>query len=133
MPIGYFIYRGDRTSCGGEVLEGEPTMSTYHIARAREGDRVTCGANGETYAISGGLSYFRSYGQRVAGSLDSVSGCPCRAQLIPSLRTMTYQQPESATVPTPNAPAVTATAQAQAQAPKSVAKPDGSAGFDRGR
>jgi hypothetical protein len=45
------------------------------------------------YVISGGLSYFRSHGQRVAGTLDSVSGFPCRSHLIPSVRAMTYQPP----------------------------------------
>ena len=103
MAIGYFIHRGDRTSCGGVVLDGEPSMTAPSLGRAREGDRVTCGANGETYVISGGLSYFRSHGQRVAGTLDSVSGCPCRAHLIPSVRAMTYQPPASAIVPQPAA------------------------------
>ena len=84
MAIRYFIYRGDRTSCGGVILEG---------------DRVTYGANAETYAISGGQSHFRSHGQRIADTLDSVSGCAYRARLIPSVHTVIYQRPASETIP----------------------------------
>ncbi|MDA8484863.1 PAAR domain-containing protein [Pseudomonas resinovorans] len=92
MAIGYFIHRGDRTSCGGVILEGEPNMT-------REGDRVTYGANGETYTISGGQSHFRSDGQRIADTLDSVSGCAYRARRIPSVHAVIYQRPASKTVP----------------------------------
>lgn len=34
MAIGYFIHRGDRTSCGGVVLDGEPGMTAPSLVRA---------------------------------------------------------------------------------------------------
>lgn len=62
----------------------------------REGDRVTCGKDGKTYQIIGGISYMESHGAAVAGSLVSYSGCPCKARLIPSVFGATYQSANSA-------------------------------------
>jgi hypothetical protein len=39
----------------------------------------------------GGVSYINSHDRIVAGSLDSFSTCPCRARLIPSVFTATYE------------------------------------------
>ncbi|MDA8486658.1 PAAR domain-containing protein [Pseudomonas resinovorans] len=120
MAIGHFIHRGDRTTCGGVVLDGELTMAGLGNARAREGDRVTCGEDGETYVISGGLSHIRSHGQRVAGTLDSVSSCPCRAQLIPAVRTLTYWKEPSAA---PQASPTEIFASNQASASEAISTP----------
>jgi uncharacterized Zn-binding protein involved in type VI secretion len=84
MAIGYYIGPGDKTTCGGTVLGGDPTFSLFGLIHACEGDLVTCGENDESYQIHGGVSHVISNGKRVAGTLDSFSGCPCRAQLIPS-------------------------------------------------
>lgn len=84
MAIGYYIGPGDKTTCGGTVLGGDPTFSLFGLIHACEGDLVTCGENDESYRIHGGVSHVISNGKRVAGTLDSFSGCPCRAQLIPS-------------------------------------------------
>ena len=91
MNEGYFIGLNDKTTCGGKVLDGDTRVMMYGLAHAREGDRVTCGEDGETYRIVGGISHMISHGKHVAGTLDSYSSCPCKAQLIPSVFTATYQ------------------------------------------
>jgi hypothetical protein len=63
----------------------------YGVAHARDGDRVTCGKDGKTYNIVGGISHMISHGKHVAGTLDSYSNCPCKAQLIPSVFTASYR------------------------------------------
>ena len=68
----------------------------YGLAHAREGDPVTCGVDGETYRIEGGISYMVSHGRLVAGTLDSFSGCPCKATLIASDFTGSYESSRSA-------------------------------------
>jgi uncharacterized Zn-binding protein involved in type VI secretion len=84
MAIGYYIGPGDKTTCGGTVLEGDVTFSLFGLIHAREGDLVSCGKDKRSYRILGGVSHVTTDGRRVAGTLDSISGCPCRAQLIPS-------------------------------------------------
>jgi type VI secretion system secreted protein VgrG len=91
MTIGYFIGLGDKTTCGGTVLEGDNRVNMFGVLHAREGDRVSCGKDGKTYRIIGGISFMISHGKPVAGTLDSISSCPCRAQLIPSVLTATYE------------------------------------------
>lgn len=87
---GHFIAKGDKTSCGGEVLEGDGSVSLFGLIHARMGDPVTCGKNGQTYLILGGISHRDSPGKLLAGTLDSFSNCPCRASLIASSTTATY-------------------------------------------
>lgn len=101
MAKGYFICRGDKTYCGGEVLEGHTGITWHGLLHSHEGDRVSCGKDGKTYRILGGVSHFTSDGKRVAGTLDSVSGCPCRSQLIPSITTASYIVEDSPTRTTP--------------------------------
>ncbi|KAB0491097.1 PAAR domain-containing protein [Pseudomonas vancouverensis] len=96
MNEGHFIGLHDKTTCGGTVLDGHSGINMYGILHAREGDRVTCGEDGETYRIIGGISYMISHGKAMAGTLDSLSGCPCRARLIPSVFTATYQSANAA-------------------------------------
>lgn len=88
---GYFICRGDKTSCGGEVIGSDDLITLSGIQHAREGDSVTCGVTGQTYQILGGVSYMKSSDRPVAGTLDSVSGCPCRATLYHSYIHATYE------------------------------------------
>lgn len=95
MAIGYFIHEGDRTTCGGVVLEGERHFTLNGVPRSREGDRVTCGKSAQIYAIEGGVRGFTLNGRISAGSLDSVSSCPCRAQLIPAHHSFKYEKQTS--------------------------------------
>ena len=96
MAEGHFIRLGDKTSCGGKVKGADTRVMMYGLAHAREGDPVTCGVDGETYRIEGGISYMVSHGRLVAGTLDSFSGCPCKATLIASDFTGSYESSRSA-------------------------------------
>jgi len=87
---GHFIRPGDRTTCGGVVLEGDGRFNIRGIALAREGDRVTCGATGKTFNIIGGIPHMQDLGRRVAGTLHSIVPCLCRARLLPSFLDATY-------------------------------------------
>uniref|UniRef100_UPI0015A76C82 PAAR domain-containing protein n=1 Tax=Pseudomonas huaxiensis TaxID=2213017 RepID=UPI0015A76C82 len=83
MVLGYLIRIGDKTTCGGQVLTGDSEFIIEGLPTARQGDSVTCGVTGKTYQIQGGIPSFINEGVLVAGSLDSFSGCPCYAGLIP--------------------------------------------------
>jgi uncharacterized Zn-binding protein involved in type VI secretion len=98
MAKGYFIRKGDKTSCGGEVLDSDTRIMMFGFAHAREGDPVSCGKNDETYEIVGGISYMNSHGRLFAGSLDSHSSCPCKAGLYPSFTTATYESSQGASL-----------------------------------
>lgn len=97
MAIGYFIREGDRTTCGGVVLEGSSAFRMSGAPQAREGDQVTCGKDRKVYSIIGGIGNMRSDRARLAGTEDSISGCPCRAALLPSLFSATYQSARGGT------------------------------------
>ncbi|WP_030137991.1 PAAR domain-containing protein [Pseudomonas fluorescens] len=90
MNRGYYIGLGDETTCGGKVLDGDASFSLDGLLHAREGDRVTCGKDGKTYRIIGGITHMISGGRLMAGTLDSQSGCPCNARLLPSVFTASY-------------------------------------------
>lgn len=91
MSDGYFIGKNDKTTCGGKVLDGDPRINVVGVLHACQGDRVTCGKDGKTYKIVGGISHMVSHGRLMAGTLDSHSDCPCKARLIPSVFTATYK------------------------------------------
>jgi len=91
MATGHFIREGDKTYCGGKVLAGNRGTVMNGMPHAREGDPVTCGKDGKTYEIVGGVNIIISNGKRPAGTLDSVSTCPCRARFISSLK-HTYEK-----------------------------------------
>lgn len=88
---GYFLVRGDKTSCGGEILAGSPSFTLNGYERICEDDPVSCGKDGNTYKVTGGIDYFTYYGRRVAGTLDSFSGCPCKSRLLHSIDSDTYE------------------------------------------
>lgn len=95
MATGYYIRLYDKTSCGGSVVEATSGMGLHGLDQSREGDAVKCGVDGKTYRIRGGISHMTSDGIRLAGTLDSVSGCPCKARLEPSLFCATYENEDS--------------------------------------
>jgi hypothetical protein len=70
--------------------------------------------DGKIYRIIGGIPYMTSSGKHVAGNLDSISGCPCRATLFPS-KDVRYESSHSA------APGVRAAAPAAAVTPSAQA------------
>ena len=95
MATGYYIRLYDKTSCGGFVLEATSGMGLHGLDQSREGDAVKCGVDGKTYRIEGGISHMISDGIRLAGTLDSLSGCPGKARLEASLFCDTYENEES--------------------------------------
>ena len=96
MSDGYFIGLGDKTTCGGKVLDGDARINMFGLLHACEGDRVSCGKDGKTYRIVGGISHMDSHGRLMAGTLDSHSNCPCKARLIPSIFTASYRNESAA-------------------------------------
>jgi uncharacterized Zn-binding protein involved in type VI secretion len=84
MATGHFLCVADKTSCGGEILEGYAGWISNGRPRARAGDAVSCGVDGQVYAILGGVSFQILDGRPAAGTLDSVSSCPCNATFFPS-------------------------------------------------
>ncbi|WP_347170907.1 PAAR domain-containing protein [Pseudomonas salmasensis] len=95
MSKGHYVVLGDQTTCGGRILEGDPTFKLHGRHRVLEGARVTCGNHAGDFRILGGISNMRRNGKRVAGTLDSVSSCPCGARLIPSVLKATYEKREA--------------------------------------
>ncbi|WP_421505206.1 phospholipase effector Tle1 domain-containing protein [Erwinia rhapontici] len=86
MAKGYFLRVGDKTSCGGEILSGHSTVFLRGAELPREGSLVSCGKNpGMTYSIISGPGKIRVGGMPLAGTLDSVSSCPCGATFISSI------------------------------------------------
>jgi uncharacterized Zn-binding protein involved in type VI secretion len=132
MTKGYFIRKGDKTSCGGEVLEGDSRVTIFGFAHARAGDRVSCGKSNGFFQILGGVSFIDSHGRPVAGTLDSISSCPCKATLRHSIEITSYISratsapptaravPQSVTPPTPGQPVI-ARRSGSASAPKTAA------------
>lgn len=90
MVKGHFIVLGDKTTCGGVVKDADTRSRMNDRAHACEGDPVSCGVDGKTYKIVGGIPYMRSHGRLRAGTLHSSSSCSCRATLIASEFSASY-------------------------------------------
>lgn len=86
MSGGYFLRVGNSTTCGGKILTGDPTFQWYGVSAAREGDTVNCGKHSGTYKILGGVVDTFDERQKLAGSIDSFSSCPCHARFIPDIQ-----------------------------------------------
>ncbi|QHM74949.1 hypothetical protein C7M52_00893 [Mixta theicola] len=97
MAKGIVLCQGDKTTCGGKVTAGSAHGINFGKLQAREGDPVTCGKDGNTYKIIGGISFYTSGSdkKRIAGSLDSYSSCPCKARILPSNTYPVYTKEES--------------------------------------
>ncbi|EBD9555977.1 PAAR domain-containing protein [Salmonella enterica] len=91
MGQGYFLVRGDKTTCGGKIIEGADDHTIMGIPQAREMDRVTCGRYPGMFIIVGGVPQTDIHGRLMAGSLDSQSSCPCKARFIASMMNDTYE------------------------------------------
>ena len=80
---GNYLFRGDKTACGGVIIDGWPDHQHFGKDMACEGHRVTCGRHEGLYRIAGGIRD-TIHDKRIAGTLHSRSSCPCRARLVPS-------------------------------------------------
>ncbi|MDK9364654.1 PAAR domain-containing protein [Lelliottia wanjuensis] len=87
MPMGYYLVMGDKTTCGGVILEGDPTHLIMGKPVARELDRVTCGKLPPyiQFPISGSIPGDVVNMRNFAGTLHSKSTCPCQSRFIPSM------------------------------------------------
>ncbi len=94
MRRGYFLVRGDKTTCGGKIIEGADDHTIMGIPQARDMDRVTCGKHPGMFIIVGGVPETDIHGRLMAGSLDSQSSCPCKARFIASMMDDTYETEE---------------------------------------
>ncbi|MTH48782.1 PAAR domain-containing protein [Intestinirhabdus alba] len=92
MAKGYYLVQGDRTSCGGRILEGSQDHTILGKAVARDRDKVSCGIFPGVFMIAGGIANDVVHGRMMAGTLDSISSCPCRSRFIPSMLQDTYEK-----------------------------------------
>ncbi|WP_315310407.1 PAAR domain-containing protein [Pantoea vagans] len=81
---GNFLFRGDKTVCGGRILEGSTDHQFFDKDMACEGHKVSCGKHPGHYRICGGLNDDDIHGKKIAGTLDSYSSCPCKSKFVPS-------------------------------------------------
>ncbi|MFI8416154.1 PAAR domain-containing protein [Serratia sp. NPDC078593] len=100
MSKGFWIVKGDRTTCGGSVLNGRPEkkIGPNNSYVAVNGSPVSCGKHPGTYSVDGGYLGDIIHGSYAASSLYSRSTCPCRAFFIPSQTFMShgpYQSPQN--------------------------------------
>jgi pyocin large subunit-like protein len=86
------------------------------------GDRVSCGKDGNTYRIVGGIGWIKTDGRLVAGSLDSFSSCPCNAKIIPQITVQTYESRSESRTSTPITASTPPTIVSSSSSP--VASPD---------
>lgn len=85
MSLGYWIVQGDKTTCGGLVLQGHPNGALFAGNRqATQGCAVSCGKHAGKYSILGGHPGELIHGTFAASTLYSRSSCPCKAVFIPS-------------------------------------------------
>ena len=85
MAIGHYLFRGDKTVCGGRIIEGCTDHQFFDKDMACEGHKVTCGKHAGRFRLVGGLENQDIHGKRVAGTLHSRSSCPCKSRFIPSI------------------------------------------------
>lgn len=95
---GYYLFRGDKTRCGGVITEGWSDHQHFDRDMSCEGHKVTCGKHPGLYRICGGLDTDDIHGKRIAGTLHSYSSCPCKSKFIPSNFDDDYELGGEATV-----------------------------------
>ncbi|MGV3345192.1 PAAR domain-containing protein [Enterobacteriaceae bacterium LUAb1] len=87
MSIGFWIVQGDKTSCGGRVLERHPKGTKFGPNQNRQavnGSKVSCGKHPGTYSVDGGHPGEIIHGCYAASTLYSRATCPCKAFFIPT-------------------------------------------------
>lgn len=94
---GYYLFRGDKTRCGGVITEGWSDHQHFDRDMSCEGHKVTCGKHPGIYRICGGLDD-DIHGKRIAGTLHSYSSCPCKSKFLNSNWDDDYELGGEATV-----------------------------------
>lgn len=68
MAAGNYLVAGDKTTCGGVIVEGSELFSIMGIPVAREIDRVTCGQYPGMFMITGSIPGDSLNGRGYAGT-----------------------------------------------------------------
>ena len=103
MAIGFWVVKGDKTTCGGSVLTGHPKgkqIGPNLNRQATVGCQVSCGKHPGIYSVAGGYPGEYIHGQLAASTIYSRSTCPCKAFFIATHTFMkhgAYQEPVKAT------------------------------------
>lgn len=103
MAIGFWVVKGDKTTCGGSVLTGHPKgkqIGPNLNRQATVGCQVSCGKHPGIYSVAGGYPGEYIHGQLAASTIYSRSTCPCKAFFIATHTFMKhgpYQEPLKAT------------------------------------
>jgi hypothetical protein len=92
MAKGYYLVIGDKTTCGGKIIGGDPAHTLMGKAIVREQEQVTCGKVPGIFVIVGPIPANSIHRRKFAGTLHSQSSCPCQARFIPSITTKTYER-----------------------------------------
>lgn len=125
MSIGFWVVKGDKTTCGGSVLTGHPKgkqIGPNLNRQATVGCQVSCGKHPGTYSVAGGYPGEYIHGQLAASTLYSRSTCPCKSFFI-ATHTFMKHGPYQAPVKAVSAPAVAAKAVSEpAQEPEQHAQ-----------
>jgi len=92
MSKGFWIVKGDKTTCGGSVLNGSPEkkLGPNQSYAAVSGSPVSCGKHPGTYSVGGGHPGDLIGTNYAASTLYSRSTCPCKAHFIPSQTFMSH-------------------------------------------
>lgn len=90
MATGYFLVKGNKTTCGGSIISGSADHSIHGIATARSGDKYICGVDKKQHTILGGIPDNIINGVPAAGTLHSKGSCACKCEFIPSFMDVTY-------------------------------------------
>ncbi|WP_449554035.1 PAAR domain-containing protein [Lelliottia amnigena] len=98
---GYYLFRGDKTRCGGVITEGWSDHQHFDRDMSCEGHKVTCGKHPGLYRICGGLDD-DIHGKRIAGTLHSYSSCPCKSKFLNSNWDDDYELESQSTAATDN-------------------------------
>ncbi|KZQ40123.1 hypothetical protein A3N57_20540 [Enterobacter cloacae subsp. dissolvens] len=131
---GYFLFRGDKTVCGGRIIEGWSDHQFFGKDMSCEGHQVTCGKYPGRYRICGGLDTDYIHGKRIAGTLHSYSSCPCKSKFVPSNFDDGYDLGEEAAASNTGAQQITELPEPiqHAQSVKTESKTDEGKGIDAG-
>lgn len=103
MAIGFWVVKGDKTTCGGSVLTGHPKgkqIGPNLNRQATVGCQVSCGKHPGIFSVVGGYPGEYIHGQLAASTIYSRSTCPCKAFFIATHTFMKhgpYQEPVRAT------------------------------------
>lgn len=66
---GYYLFQGDKTACGGKIIEGAEDTIFNGRALALEGHAVTCGKHPGRFRICGGMGDTHETGGMYASGL----------------------------------------------------------------